>query len=189
MLAIFVSSLIALTSDKTFEERLRLSLNNVECHFIQISDSPIFGISKEKGQIFIGKGGQFRMDYDSGISLFCDGSNVIQYDRSTRTATRSTISDNVKAHKLWMIFSTDEPYISAQATQISPDVYSVEGFGERPEKTSVQFTFENSDLVSIQWVPNSGGTQLLHFTQIKSLQSGSRKKLSLVLPGNTRWSK
>ena len=100
---VMISSLVAQIEERSFEERLKESLTNVESLFLQSSSSPIFGASKEKGQLFIGEKGQFRMDYDSGISITSDGNTIVQYDPSTRTATRSVVSANLRSHGLWSI--------------------------------------------------------------------------------------
>ncbi len=186
---VMISSLVAQIEERSFEERLRESLTNVESLFLQSSSSPIFGASKEKGQLFIGEKGQFRMDYDSGISITSDGNTIVQYDPSTRTATRSVISANLRGHGLWSIVYGQESNLIKQVTQVKPNIYNVLGFGITPKGFPIQLRFGDSYLESIQWVDSSGGTQILSFIKMKPLHVEGRKRLFLALPDKTRWVK
>ena len=178
---VMISSLVAQIEERSFEERLRESLTNVESLFLQSSSSPIFGASKEKGQ--------FRMDYDSGISITSDGNTIVQYDPSTRTATRSVISANLRGHGLWSIVYGQESNLIKQVTQVKPNVYNVLGFGITPKGFPIQLRFGDSYLESIQWVDSSGGTQILSFIKMKPLHVEGRKRLFSALPDKTRWVK
>ncbi len=189
LILVSISDLRGQTRDRSFAEKLQSSLTNVEIHFSQDSSSPIFGTSKEKGQIYIGEKGQFRMDYDSGISISSDGKTILQYDPSTRTATRSEISSDVRNHGLWSIINYQESSLATQVTEVHPNLYKVVGLVATPVDSPIQFIFGNLYLESVKWIDSSGGTQIFSFTKMKPLRDENRNRLILTLPNKTRWIK
>ncbi|MEY3315213.1 MAG: outer-membrane lipoprotein carrier protein LolA [Holophagaceae bacterium] len=189
VLLVIISGLVIQTTEQTFEKKLKASLINMEYLFSQSSSSPIFGEAKEKGQIFVGEKGQFRMDYDSGVSIVSDGRTIVQYDPSTNTATRSLISAEVRTHSLWDIICNQESNATTQVTKINSNAYAIRGLGITSNNMPIEFRFNDSYLESIQWVDKSGGTQILSLGKPKALRFENRKRLILTLPNKTRWVK
>ena len=68
----------------------------MESRFRQESDSLVFGNLSRQGHLALARGGRLKVSYEGGLTITCDGRQLIQYDPDTRTAQKVELARAVR---------------------------------------------------------------------------------------------
>ena len=136
-----------------------------ESHFVQTSQSQVFGNLTKKGRIEAAQGGRLRVSYDEGLLLVADGANLIQYDPDTRTAQRMDLGQAL----------LDTPLLNLLvAPERLAKTYKVEVIS----KDTVRLMPLQKDLPALEVQGSGRFARLLRWTDA----SGAKQELRLLDP-------
>jgi len=135
-------------------------LQRMECHFVQQSESAVFGNFERQGTLQLARGGRMRVSYSSGLLLVCDGSALVQYDPATRTAQRfelrSAASDMPLLNVLLDLKALKESY------QVIPGgTDSIKLVPRRKGLPPVELQGQGAFLHRVAWSDSTGAKQVL----------------------------
>lgn len=158
----------------------------LESRFRQESESLVFGTLSRRGTLVLAGGGRLRVDYETGLTVVCDGRHLVQYDPDTRTAQRVELARAVR----------DFPLLGLLLDPAGLErLYRVEVAGEQvrlvPKESglpAVQVTGRHGRLKSLAWTDPSGARQSLELLEPKPLRSRSAGTFRFQPPAGTRWS-
>jgi outer membrane lipoprotein-sorting protein len=154
--------------------------------FTQEGESAAFGKLVKKGSIVTAKGGRLRVEYEKGIILLCDGSQLTQYDPSTRTAQVYDLKDISQEWPLLRLLTG--PAALDQVFDVS--VQNDGAIKLTPKKAGlpeVLLEGKGTFLHKATWEDGTGAKQVLTLTAPKTVSDPGRAPFTLKAPVGTKW--
>ncbi|BDU77292.1 LolA family protein [Mesoterricola sediminis] len=162
----------------------------LESRFTQTSESAVFGQLKRTGLLRLARGGKLRVDYHQGLLLVADGTSLVQYDPSTRTAQKVDIQGALKDAPLLAVLL--DPAALERVYTVKPgpgaDAFSLEprAKGLPP----VALTGRGGLPRSLAWTDPTGARQVLTFEDPRVPGKPFEGSLfTFKAPAGTRWLK
>jgi outer membrane lipoprotein-sorting protein len=159
----------------------------MESRFRQESDSLVFGKLARQGHLALGRGGRLKVSYESGLTITCDGRQLVQYDPDTRTAQRVELARAVR----------DFPLLGILLDPARLDhLYRAEAYGGETLKLvpkeaglpELKVTGRHGMLRTLEWTDPTGAKQKLELLNPKSSVSLPPSTFKAQIPPGTRWS-
>jgi outer membrane lipoprotein-sorting protein len=154
--------------------------------FTQEGDSAAFGKLVKKGSIITAKGGRLRIEYEKGIVLLCDGSQLTQYDPSTRTAQTydlETISQEWPLVRLLTGPAAPNQVFSVSAQQGG----AIKLTPKKPGLPEVLLEGKGNFLQRATWTDGTGAKQVLTLTSPKPSPASGKAAFTFTAPTGTKW--
>lgn len=145
--------------------RPMLDAPRFESHFIQTSESQVFGKLVKKGRIEAAQGGRLRVAYDEGLLLVANGADLIQYDSDTRTAQRMDLGQAL----------LDTPLLNVL---VAPERLAKTYKVERVSADTVRLVPLRTDLPAMEIQGSGRFARILRWTDA----SGAKQELRLLDP-------
>lgn len=154
--------------------------------FRQESDSAVFGKLAREGSLLLARGGKLRVVYDSGLTVTCDGRDLVQYDPDTRTAQRVDLARAVRDFPLLGILM-DPARIGL--------LYRAEALGGETVKLvprskdlpELKATGRGGLLRRLEWTDPTGARQRLDLLEPKTPAPPGPGAFKPQVPAGTRW--
>ena len=163
-----------------------LQAPSVEARFHQESESLVFGKLRREGRLLLARGGRLRVDYEGGLTVACDGRELIQYDPDTRTAQRMEVARAVRDLPLLGLL-LDPARLGR--------LYSVQPLGgdrlrlvpREPDLPELEATGRGRFLTGLAWTDPTGARQTLTLLDPKTPGPLPATRFRVTLPQGTRW--
>ena len=159
----------------------------MESRFRQESDSAVFGKLSRQGHLALARGGRLKVSYEGGLTITCDGRQLVQYDPDTRTAQRMELARAVRDFPLLGILL--DPARLERLYRI--DVFGGETVKLTPKEAGLpdlKATGRKGLLHSLEWTDPTGARQKLELLDPKSPVSLPPDNFRPRVPAGTRWS-
>jgi outer membrane lipoprotein-sorting protein len=135
-------------------------LTQLESGFIQESESAVFGKLRKEGKLQLAKGGRLRVTYVKGMILVCDGSELIQFDPTARTAQRLVLRSATKDMPLLNIL-VDPAALELVYVVKAGNADQVLLEPKRKDQPRVVVEGQNGFLSRVTWTDGTGAKQVL----------------------------
>ena len=163
-----------------------LQIPSFSSSFVQEGESAAFGKLARRGIIQSAKGGRLRVEYENGLLLLCDGSQLIQYDPSTRTAQRHYLEDVSEEWPLLRLLT--DPASLRHVFHVSPQSG---GAVKLTPKTvglpEVILEGGGNFLHKAAWTDGTGAKQELVLTSPKTQHDPGSAPFTFKLPTGAKW--
>jgi len=159
----------------------------MESRFRQESDSAVFGKLSRQGHLALARGGRLKVSYEGGLTITCDGRQLVQYDPDTRTAQRMELARAVRDFPLLGILL--DPARLERLYRI--DVFGGETVKLTPKEAGLpdlKATGRKGLLHSLEWTDPTWARQKLELLDPKSPVSLPPDNFRPRVPAGTRWS-
>jgi outer membrane lipoprotein-sorting protein len=154
--------------------------------FTQEGDSAAFGKLVKKGSIITAKGGKLRVEYEKGIILLCDGSQLTQYDPSTRTAQTYDLETISQEWPLVRLLTG--PSALSQVFSVSAqDGGAIKLTPKKSGLPEVLLEGKGAFLHRATWTDGTGAKQVLTLTGPKSSPAPGKVAFTFNAPAGTKW--
>ncbi len=159
----------------------------MESRFRQESDSAVFGKLSRQGTLALARGGHLKVTYEGGLTITCDGRQLVQYDPDTRTAQRVELARAVRDFPLLGILL--DPASLGRLYRI--DVFGGETVGLTPKEAGLPeltATGRKGLLHTLEWTDPTGARQKLELLDPKAPVTLPPDLFHSRGPAGTRWS-
>ena len=159
----------------------------MESRFRQESESLVFGKLSRQGHLALARGGRLKVTYEGGLTITCDGHQLVQYDPDTRTAQRMELARAVRDFPLLGILL--DPARLERLYRI--DVFGGETVRLTPKEAGLpdlKATGRKGLLHSLEWTDPTGARQKLELLDPKSSVTLPPDTFHPRVPAGTRWS-
>ena len=159
----------------------------MESRFRQESDSVVFGKLSRQGHLALARGGRLKVSYEGGLTITCDGRQLVQYDPDTRTAQRMELARAVRDFPLLGILL--DPARLERLYRI--DVFGGETVKLTPKEAGLpdlKATGRKGLLHTLEWTDPTGARQQLELVNPKSPVALAPGIFQPRVPAGTRWS-
>jgi outer membrane lipoprotein-sorting protein len=159
----------------------------MESRFRQESDSAVFGKLSRQGHLALARGGRLKVSYEGGLTITCDGRQLVQYDPDTRTAQRMELARAVRDFPLLGILL--DPARLERLYRI--DVFGGETVKLTPKEAGLpdlKATGRKGLLRTLEWTDPTGARQKLELLDPKSPVRLPPDIFRPRVPAGTRWS-
>ena len=158
----------------------------LESRFRQESESLVFGKLAREGDLLLARGGRLRVAYAGGLTVTCDGRQLVQYDADTRTAQRMELARAVRDFPLLGILL--EPARLDRLYRVEP----LEGEALRllPRESGLpelKATGRNGLLRTLEWTDPTGARQKLELLDPRRPGTPAAERFRPQVPAGTRW--
>jgi outer membrane lipoprotein-sorting protein len=158
----------------------------LESRFRQESDSLVFGKLTRQGTLVLAKGGRLRVAYEGGLTVTCDGVQLVQVDPDTRTAQGMPLAQAQQEFPLLNLL-TNPARLRA--------LYQVEVLAEDALKLvprsaglpELHATGRKGLLASLAWTDPTGARQTMLLLDPKTPASVPSSVFKAQIPPGTRW--
>ncbi len=158
----------------------------LEGRFSQDSESLVFGKLSRQGFLLVARGGRLRVVYDGGLTVTCDGRQVVQVDPDTRTAQRMLLAEAQREFPLLNLLT--DPARIRQHYRL--EVVCAETLKLVPRSQglpSLEARGRQGLLRSLVWTDATGARQTFEWVNPKVRTSVDSRLFKPVLPAGTRW--
>jgi outer membrane lipoprotein-sorting protein len=154
--------------------------------FRQESDSLVFGKLARKGTLLLARGGRLQVIYEGGLTVTCDGQQLVQLDPDTRTAQRMSLAQAQREFPLLNLL-TDPAKIRVLYQVVEAGSGTLKLMPRQAGLPELKVTGRNGLLHSLEWTDPTGAKQTLELLDPKTPSSVPPSAFKARLPAGTRW--
>lgn len=158
----------------------------LESRFRQESESLVFGKLAREGELLLARGGRLRVAYAGGLTVTCDGRQLVQYDADTRTAQRVELARAVRDFPLLGILL--EPARLERLYRVkSLDGEALRLLPREPGLPELKATGRKGLLRTLEWTDPTGARQKLELLDPRTPRTPTAERFRPQVPAETRW--
>jgi outer membrane lipoprotein-sorting protein len=158
----------------------------LESRFRQESESLVFGKLARTGTLVLAQGGRLRVAYEGGLTVTCDGHQLVQLDPDTRTAQRMPLPQAQQDFPLLNLL-TDPAKIRVLYRVVELGGDALKLVPRQAGLPELKLTGRKGLLHSLQWTDQTGANQNLELLDPRTPASVPASLFKAQIPAGTRW--
>ena len=158
----------------------------LESRFRQESESLVFGRLTRQGTLILARGGRLRVEYEEGLTVTCDGHELVQLDPDTRTAQRMSLLQAQQEFPLLALLTEPAKLLSLYRVSVEGGE-AIKLLPKQAGLPELKVTGQKGLLHSVAWTDPTGARQTLELLDPKTPPSVPSSRFTLQIPAGTRW--